>query len=180
MRSLLSTEQLEEVDGRLAVLDVDPSTGARFAKFWVDETPLNANVGNPAEVRRSSVPVMSRDASRTPGTPESRERESPVRETIERDRSRESPDFGGGVDYHDYDTLQRERIPLGGNSNEGRERIPNDERSTPPRTNQPKTPPEDQIPRGCSLHSMEPLRDWFCKGAALSQLGRGGWSPSCP
>ena len=33
--------------------------------------------------------------------------------------------------------------------NEGRERVPNAERSIPPRTNQPKTPPEDQIPRGC-------------------------------
>ena len=31
-----------------------------------------------------------------------------------------------------------------------------------------KTPPEDQIPRGCSLHSMEPLRDWFCKGADMN------------
>ena len=23
------------------------------------------------------------------------------------------------------------------------------------------SPPEDQNPKGCSLHSMEPLRDWF-------------------
>ena len=51
---------------------------------------------------------------------------------------------------------------------DGRERIPNDERATPPRTNQPKTPPEDQVPKGCSLHSMEPLRDWFCKGADMT------------
>ena len=168
MRSLLSTEQLEEIDGRLAVLDVDPSTGTRFVKFWADEIPLNATVGNPAEGRRSSAPVMSRDVSRTSGTPERRERESPVHEATERDRNRESPDFGGGVDYHEHETLQRERIPLGGSSNEGRERIPNDGRSTPPRTNQPKTPPEDQIPRGCSLHSMEPLREWFCKGADMT------------
>ena len=41
VRSLLPTEQLEEVDGRLAVYDVDPSSGTRFVKFWVDETPLN-------------------------------------------------------------------------------------------------------------------------------------------
>ena len=32
----------------------------------------------------------------------------------------------------------------------------------------PKTPPEDQIPKGCSLHSMEPLREWFCKGADMT------------
>ena len=58
-------------------------------------------------------------------------------------------------------------FPLRGSSNEGRERVPNAERSTPPRTNQ-RTPPEDQIPRGCSLHSTEPLRDWFCKGADMT------------
>ena len=52
--------------------------------------------------------------------------------------------------------------------NDGRERVPNVERSIPPRTNHPRTPPEDQIPRGCSLHSMEPLRDWFCKGADIT------------
>ena len=39
VRSLLSTEQLEEVDGRLAVLDVDPSSGTRFVRFWVDDWP---------------------------------------------------------------------------------------------------------------------------------------------
>ena len=125
-------------------------------------------MGNPTEGRRPSAPVMSRDVSRTPGTPERRERGSPVHEATERDRNRESPDFGGGVDYHEYETLPRERIPLGGSSTEGRERIPNDERAIPPRTNQPKTPPEDQIPRGCSLYSMEPLREWFCKGADMT------------
>ena len=33
VRSLLSSEQLEDMDGRLAVVDVHPSTGARFVKF---------------------------------------------------------------------------------------------------------------------------------------------------
>ena len=145
-----------------------PSTGTRFVKFWVDEIPLNATVGNPVEGRHSNAPIMSRDVSRTPGTQERRERESPVHVAAERVRSRESPDFGGGVDYHEYETPQMERISLGGSSNEGRERIPNDERATPPRTNQPKTPAEDQIRRGCSLHSMEPLRDWFCKRADMT------------
>ena len=47
VRSLLSSEQLEEMDGRLAVVDVSPSTGARFVKFWVDEIPLqDENVGD--------------------------------------------------------------------------------------------------------------------------------------
>ena len=40
VRSLLPTEQLEEIDGRLAVLDIDPATGTRFVKFWVDEIPF--------------------------------------------------------------------------------------------------------------------------------------------
>ena len=57
---------------------------------------------------------------------------------------------------------------LGGSPNDGRERIPSGERATPLRTNQPKTPPEDQVPKGCSLHSMELLRDWFCKGADMT------------
>ena len=40
MRSLLSTERLEEIDGRLAVTDVDSHAhGVRYVKFWVDEAP---------------------------------------------------------------------------------------------------------------------------------------------
>ena len=46
MRSLLSSEQLEEIDGRLAVVDVSPASGARVVRFWVDETPLqDENIG---------------------------------------------------------------------------------------------------------------------------------------
>ena len=155
VRSLLPTEQLEEVDGRLAVLDVDPSSGTRFVRFWVDEIPLNATATSSVEGRHSNAPIMSRNRSRTPGTPERRDRESPVHDAAERVWNRESPDFGGGVDCHEYDALHRERMPLGGSSNEsdGRERI---------------NPPEDQVPKGCSLHSMEPLRDWFCKGADMT------------
>ena len=40
VRSLLSTERLEEMDGRLAVTDEDPHTpGARYVPFWVAEAP---------------------------------------------------------------------------------------------------------------------------------------------
>ena len=35
VRSLLSTEVVEETDGRLAVTDVD-AAGQRFVKFWID------------------------------------------------------------------------------------------------------------------------------------------------
>ena len=38
VRSLLSTEELEEIYGRLAVVDVD-SSGIRFVRFWVDGPP---------------------------------------------------------------------------------------------------------------------------------------------
>ena len=40
MRSLLSTERLEDREGRLAVPDVD-SNGNRYVKFWVDEAPTS-------------------------------------------------------------------------------------------------------------------------------------------
>ena len=82
VRSLLSTEQLEEVDDRLAVTDVDPHSGTRF----VDEIPLDG--GNAGDERQSHVPTASRDVNRTLRTPERRERGSPIQETAERDRSR--------------------------------------------------------------------------------------------
>ena len=147
VRSLLPTEQLEEIDDCLAVLDVDPVTGTRFVKFWVDEIPSGTE-GSPAPRREVNPPAQ---------------------EATGRDRDKGSPDFGGGVDFYDLESPRRERIPLGGKSaSEERERVPDVERYSPPRTNQHKTPPEDQIPKGCSLHSMEPLRDWFCKGADMT------------
>ena len=40
VRSLLPTEQLEEMDGRLAVTDENPhNPGTRSVRFWVDEAP---------------------------------------------------------------------------------------------------------------------------------------------
>ena len=41
VRSLLPSEQLEEIDGRLAVVDTNPMSGARFVRFWVDEMPTH-------------------------------------------------------------------------------------------------------------------------------------------
>ena len=145
VRSLLPTEQLEEIDGRLAVLDVDPVSGTQFVKFWVDEVPLSTS---------------------DEGLSQRRERTNPVCGPIGRDTERRSPDFGGGVDYQEFDSPNRERLPPGGGSPNVRERVPNAEGSAPIRVSYPRTPPEDQVPKGCSLHSMEPLREWFCKGAA--------------
>ena len=90
--------------------------------------------------------------TRAPTPMEQRSLETPARRPTGGGCSRESPDFGGGVDYHDLDAPRRERLPDG-------------TRESPPRSRQNNTPPEDQNPRGCSLHSMEPLRDWFCKGS---------------
>ena len=137
-------------------------------RFWVDEIPLSPTAGNPVEERRPNAPVMPWDVSRTPATPDRRERGTSSHDAAERVR-RECPDFGGGVDYHENETLQRERIPMGGTSNDRRERaFPTPKERLPPRINQSRTPPEDQNPRGCSLHSMEPLREWFCKGADMT------------
>ena len=115
------------------------------------------------------MPTASRNVNRALVTPERRERGSPTQETVERDRNRRSPDFGGGTGYCENDGHQRGHIPEGGSFNQQREHIPENERRVPPRlSNTPKTPLEEQVPRGCSLHSMEPLREWFCK--ALCQL----------
>ena len=79
VRSLLSSEQLEEIDGRLAVVDVSPTSGARVVRFWVDETPLqDENIGR----------------SRAPTLIEQRGMETPARRPTGAGCSRESPDFG--------------------------------------------------------------------------------------
>ena len=140
VRSLLSSEQLEEIDGRMAIVDTSPTSGTRVVRFWVDEP---------------SVYEDSISGTRTPMPTEQRGVSTPTRRLTEGGCSRESPDFGGGVDYHDLDPPRRERLP-------------ESTRESPPRTRHNNTPPEDQNPRGCSLHSMEPLRDWFCRGADMT------------
>ena len=93
--------------------------------------------------------------TRTPTPTGQRGVETPARRPTGAGCSRESPDFGGGVDYHNREELRTERLP---ESNQ----------ESPPRMRQNHVPPEDQNPKGCSLHSMEPLRDWFCKGADMT------------
>ena len=145
VRSLLPTEQLEEVDGRFAVMDIDPVSGTRFVRFGFDGVPSSTSEEGPSQRR---------------------DRDTLTSEV--RDTERRSPDFGGGVGYHDYDSPPRERPLVSGNSPKVRERIPNVDGTSPPRVSYPRTPPEDQVPKGCSLHSMEPLREWFCKGADMT------------
>ena len=126
-------------------------------RFWVDEVPLGPEEsGSPGDEGHSHMPAVSRDVGRTPATPERRERGSPTQEIVDRDRSQGSPDFGGGTGYRENDGQQRGHIPEGGGSSQHREHIPEDDRTTPTRlSNQPRIPPEDQVQRGCSLHSME-------------------------
>ena len=137
------------------------STGARFVRFWVDGVPLSDVTENHDDRGRDNVPVVTRNASRTLATPERRKEGSSIPRTTEEDRARESPDFGGGVDYHDYDDQRRERILIGGSSSTWREHIPSNERMTPPKRR--ITPELFQKIRTqiCSLHSKEPLRDCF-------------------
>ena len=56
VRSLLSTEQLEEIDGRLAVLDVDPISGTRFVKFYDSSKRERIPLGGGSPDARERVP----------------------------------------------------------------------------------------------------------------------------
>ena len=97
VRSLLSTEQLEEVDGRLAVTDEDPhNPGTRFVRFWVDEVPISPEDSRSHGDEEHPNPLaIARDVSRGPMTPERRERgggllhKKPWTETVV------DPDFEG-------------------------------------------------------------------------------------
>ena len=150
VRSLLPTEQLEEIDGRLAVTDENPhNPGTRFVRCWVDEVPISPESSRSHGDEEHPNPLASaRGVSCAPMTPERRERGSPAQETSERKRSRESPDFGGGVGYHEGDSYQRGPIPKGERvSVHHREHIPENDRASPARlSNQSRTPSEDQGP----------------------------------
>ena len=98
VRSLLSSEQLEEMDGRLAVVDISPTSGTRVVRFWVDEVPLQDE---------------SVSGTRAPIPMDQRSLDTPARRPTRGGCSRESPEFGGGVDYHDLDASRRERFPDG-------------------------------------------------------------------
>ena len=80
VRSLLSSERLEEVDDRLAVVDTNPTTGARFVKFWVDAVPLSEDSESETrkEVDSSHVPY-TRTRSSMPA--EQRGMETPIRKS---------------------------------------------------------------------------------------------------
>ena len=80
VRSLLSSEHLEEIDDRLAVVDVSPTSGARVVRFWVDEVPLQEET-----VGRSRAPPLI----------EQGEMETPARRPNGAGCSGESPDFEG-------------------------------------------------------------------------------------
>ena len=80
VRSPLSSEQLEEIDGRLAIVDTSSVSGSRVVRFWVDESPVHEDG---AGGTRAPVPTEQRSVG------------TPMREHARGGCSRESPDFGG-------------------------------------------------------------------------------------
>ena len=60
VRSLLPTELVKEIDGKLAVTDVD-SSGNRFVKFWIDDIP-SSPVEEPTAPHKEE-PVTSRSGT---------------------------------------------------------------------------------------------------------------------
>ena len=82
----------------MAIVDTSSVSGTRVVRFWVDERPLHEESVNGT---RAPIPTEQRGVS------------TPTRRHVGGGCSRESPDFGGGVDYHDLDPPRRERLPEG-------------------------------------------------------------------
>ena len=122
-------------------------------------SPVGEEAPSRASPRHVGIPpfpnLSARDISRVPTSPEKRDRPSRDQGIQDRSYGHGSPDFGGGVGYHDDDTYR------GGP-------IPKNIRSPARAPHTPKMLPEDNVPKGCSLQSMEPLREWFCKGADMT------------
>ena len=104
VRSLLSTERLEDMEGRLAVTDEDSSRN-RYVKVWVDEAPTSLreesttpmgdeNLSPRVPHVHSTVPpfpsLTMRNGEMVPTSPERRER--PPQDYISQAR-----DIGPGV-----------------------------------------------------------------------------------
>ena len=101
--------------------------------------------------------LSARETSRAPASPERRERPPLDQSSQDRSYGYGSPDFGGGVGVHDDDTYHRGPIPENARSP-----------TRDAHTHTPQIPPENNIRKGCSLQSMEPLREWLCKGADVT------------
>ena len=164
VRSLLSSELVEETDGKLAVTDVDPS-GNRFVKFVIDDVPSNlaeetaAPFGGDPVVTRSShsqftVPpfpfLAEKSGEQAPLTPERRERPNHGHTEHSKGVGHGSPGFGAGVSVY----LDEAGDPTGLTA---RMESPQyrSHQARPQLT--PRIPPEDNVPKDCSLLSMEPL-----------------------
>ena len=71
VRSLVSTEELEEIDVKLAAVDVD-STGNRFSRFWVDGppgVPTEGRTTTPAAEEHAAVRSSQQFQARVPPFP---------------------------------------------------------------------------------------------------------------
>ena len=98
-----------------------------------------------------------RDGERVPTSPERRERPPQDHGGQGRGIGIGSPGFGGGA-YFDEEEHVMGCTPE-------RENSQHRTQTRTPITS--RIPPEDNVPKGCSLQSTEPLRDWFCKGADM-------------
>ena len=72
-----------------------------------------------------------------------------------------SPGFGGGVSVYFGEPGDQTGHTLRMESPPNRPQL-----NRPPST--PRIPPEDNVPKGCSRLSMEPLHEWVCKGADVT------------
>ena len=124
VRSLLPTERLEEMEGRLAVTDED-SSGNRYVKFWVDEnstsptekltSPIgDENTSSRAPPTHSLFPTVSKPEhkKRRTSTTITGKKGETTQDRFGQDRGfgSGSPDFGG-AGYFDEETCERGRIP---------------------------------------------------------------------
>ena len=179
VRSLLSTEVMEEVDGRLAVTDVD-SNGQRYVKFWIDEfhnSPAEEQAAHhaaeehgaerelqqpPASILAFSVCSERSAESRVPRTPEGREGLTAGHNPGYASAPHYgSPGFESGASAAQHESTSMVRLTP---------RLETPQNAIPQIRSgaTPKIRPEDHVHKGCSLLSMEPRREWFCKGADVT------------
>ena len=156
VRSLLSTDQLEERDGCTVVTVIGPD-GTRYVDATVVRHHDEADIQQVLEGQSITDPMCSRRAPPTT----------------------ETPIFGDQCPLPELRTASKQcswTKSCRANPTVWRTQIPCVRFLTgsplihltgaPPQPH--RVPPEDQVPSGCSVLSMEPLREWFCRAADMT------------